>query len=246
MGDIYENSKSNAEKFIIIYNELDRYMRTYLNEDERIGHTDLIKRMAKRSKLFLKNKDDLMLFARLRNSIVHNPYNSELDPIAEPHDKIIKRYKEIRDSLLNPPTALSTIAVKGKNIYSITLEEYVFDVMNVMKENNYTHVPVVDKDDMMLGVFSESTVFAYMTKNGCISIDRKTKIKEFEEFIPIQNHENEFFPFVPEGTLTVEIEEMFQRKLQGKKRMSVIYITETGKVKEKILGLITAWDVAAK
>lgn len=246
MGDIYENSKSNAEKFIIIYNELDRFMRTYLDEDERIGHTDLIKRMAKRSKMFLKNKDDLMLFARLRNSIVHNPYNSELDPIAEPHDKVIKKYKEIRDILLNPPTALKTIAVKEKHIYSITLDEYVFDVMDVMKQNNYTHVPVIDDNGIITGIFSESTVFAYMVKNECISINKQTKIKEFQEFIPMQKHENEFFPFVPKETLVIEIEEMFQRKLQGKKRLAVIYITETGKVKEKILGLITAWDVAAK
>lgn len=37
---------------------------------------------------------------------------------------------------------------------------------------------------------------------------------------------------------------MFQKQLQNKKRLSVVFITETGEASEKILGLITAWDVA--
>ncbi|MFL0250754.1 CBS domain-containing protein [Clostridium neuense] len=245
MGDINKNKKSNAEKFIVIYNELDRYMRKCLDEDDRIGHTDLVKRMTKRNKTFAKNKDDLMLFARLRNSIIHNPYNREIDPIAEPHDKILDKYKEIRDKVLNPPIALDSIAVKGKNIYSVTVDEFAFDVMNIMRDNNYTHVPVID-GDFIIGVFSESTVFSYMVANEGSPINRDTKIKEFEEFIPLDRHVSEFFSFVHKDTLVVEIEEIFQRKFNGKKRLSVIFITETGRVKEKILGLITPWDVAAK
>lgn len=238
-----ESSKSNAERFIVIYNEMDRYMRKRLDEDERISHTDLIRRMAKRSKVFSKHKDDLMLFARLRNSIVHNPYNNEMDPIAEPHDKALLRYKEVRDKVLNPPVALETIAVRDKNIYSVTREEAVFDVMNVMKENNYTHVPVVE-NGIMIGVFSESTIFSYMTQNESIAIKKDTKIEEFEEFLPIQKHDNEFFSFVHKDTLVIEVEELFQRRFQGKKRLCLVFITDTGKVKEKILGLITPWDIA--
>lgn len=244
MHNVNDN-KSNAEKFIVIYNELDRYMRTYLDEDDRIGHTDLIKRMAKRNKVFAKHKDDLILFARLRNSIIHNPYNRDIDPIAEPHDRIVENYKEIRDKLLNPPTALDTIAVKGKNVYSVTTDEFAFDVMNVMRDNNYTHVPVID-GDFIIGVFSESTVFSYMVANEEMPINRNTKIEVFKEFIPLDKHVSEFFSFVNKDTLVVEIEEIFQRKFSGKKRLSVIFITETGNVKEKILGLITPWDVAAK
>lgn len=245
MSNSKKSDKSNAEKFIVIYNELDRYMRTYLDEDDRIGHTDLIKRMAKRNKVFAKNRDDLILFARLRNSIIHNPYNREIDPIAEPHDKILDKYKEIRDRVLNPPVALDTIAVKGKDIYSVTMNEFAFDVMNVMRDNNYTHVPVVD-GDFIIGVFSESTVFSYMVANEGSPINRNTKIDDFREFIPLDKHVSEFFTFVHKDALVVEIEEIFQRKFNGKKRLSVIFITETGKVKEKILGLITPWDVAAK
>ena len=37
---------------------------------------------------------------------------------------------------------------------------------------------------------------------------------------------------------------MFQNGLKGKKRISVIFITQNGNENEKLLGLITAWDLA--
>lgn len=240
-----KTSKSNAEKFIGIYNEIDRYMRKSLDEDERIGHVDLIKKMVKKSRVFAKNKDELMLFARLRNSIVHNPYNSEIDPIAEPHEKIVIKYKDIRDKVLDPARALDTIAVTGKKIYSVTEEEFVVDVMEIMKDNGYANVPVVDKEGMITGVFSENTVFSYIIENEGAQIRRSTKISEFMEFTPMERHESEFFVFVPKNSLVIEVEELFQKKLKGKKKLALVFITETGKVKEKILGLVTAWDIAS-
>ncbi|AAK80407.1 putative transcriptional regulator [Clostridium acetobutylicum] len=236
--------KSNAEKFIMIYNEIDRYMRKVLDENERTGNADLVKKMAKRNKVFEEYKDELMLFARLRNSIVHNPYNAELDPIAEPHDKIIVKYGELRDKILNPPLALDTIAVKGKNIYVVTQNESVLDVMTVMKDNNYANVPVVDNLGMIVGVFSKNTVFSYMVENEGVQIRRDTKINDFKEFIPLHKHENEFFAFVSRKTLAVEIEDMFKKRIHGKKKLSLVFITETGRVKEKILGIVTPWDIA--
>ena len=37
---------------------------------------------------------------------------------------------------------------------------------------------------------------------------------------------------------------MFEEELRDNKRLSVIFITEAGKTTEKILGMITAWDIA--
>lgn len=77
-----------------------------------------------------------------------------------------------------------------------------------------------------------------------ILIEKDAKIEEFADFIPIEKHGSEFFKFVPRNTLLIDVEEMFQEELHNKKRLSVIFITESGKPTEKILGLITAWDVA--
>ncbi|MTK13321.1 MAG: CBS domain-containing protein [Clostridiaceae bacterium] len=234
---------TNSTEFLAIYNDLDRYMRRTLNEDEWTGHTDLIKKMASKNKIFLRCKEDLIDFAKLRNAIVHNPDRKYAEPIAEPHDYALNKYKEISDKVKNPPLAINTIAIKSEHIYTTDMNAVALDVMKEMNRNTYTHVPVVENGSI-IGVFSENTVFSYMVKKEDVLIEKDVKIREFADFIPIEKHVSEFFKFVSKNTLVIDIEEMFQKELHNGKRLSVVFITESGNYTEKILGLITAWDIA--
>ncbi len=234
---------SNSNKFLTIYNELDKFMRNELEVDDGVGHTNLIKKMTIKNKIFLRYKDDLISFAKLRNVIVHNPDKEFAEPIAEPHDYIVRRYEDIRNKIKNPPIALEKIAIKAEYIFTTSMESIALDVMKEMNKNTYTHVPVIG-NGKVIGVFSENTVFSYMVKKEDVLIEKDVKIKEFADFIPIEKHESEFFEFVPKNILVIDIEEMFQKELVNRKRLSVVFLTESGKPSEKILGLITAWDVA--
>lgn len=234
---------SNSVEFLEIYNDLDKYMRRMLNVDDFVGHTELTKRMGLKNKIFKRYKDDLSDFAMLRNAIVHNPDKKYAEPIAEPHDYILNKYKEISNRVKNPPIALNVIAIKSEYIYTTNMNAVALDVMKEMNKNTYTHVPVVE-NERIIGVFSENSVFSYMVKKEDVLIEKDVKIKEFADFIPLEKHESEFFKFVPKNKLVIDIEEMFQKELDNRKRLSVVFITESGKPTEKILGLITAWDVA--
>lgn len=233
----------NSEKFINIYNELDNYMRKQLNSDEWTTHTDLIKKITEKNKIFKRYKHELKSFANLRNAIIHNPDTLSAKTIAEPHDNIVKKYREIKNYVMNPPNALDTIAINTNNIYTTQMDAMALNVMREMNKNTYTHVPVVENGHLV-GVFSENTIFSYIVKNEDVIIESEMLIKEFADFIPLNNHESEYFVFVPKNTLVTEIEEMFQNGLKDKKRISVIFITQNGKENEKLLGLITAWDLA--
>jgi uncharacterized protein YutE (UPF0331/DUF86 family) len=101
-----EEEKSNSIEFLEIYNDIDKYMRKLLNLDDYVGHTELVQKMASRNKIFSKYKDDLIQFAKLRNAIVHNPDKKYAEPIAEPHDFILNKYRNIRNKVKNPPLAL--------------------------------------------------------------------------------------------------------------------------------------------
>jgi CBS domain-containing protein len=166
MGVVHRLEKgiSNSEKFITIYNELDTYMRKVLNIDESVTHSELIRIMSKKNKVFKRDFDDLKAFSRLRNAIVHNPDNRNANPIAEPHDYIVNKYEDIKNKVINPPVALNTIAIKSKDIFTTTMDANALNVMQEMNRNSYTHVPVV-QDGKLIGVFSENTVFSYLVKN---------------------------------------------------------------------------------
>lgn len=69
-------------------------------------------------------------------------------------------------------------------------------------------------------------------------------IREFIDFIPFDKHESEYFAFVSKDALLIDVEEIFKDGLKDNKRIATVFITETGNEKEKLLGLITAWDLA--
>ena len=231
----------NSRKFLDIYDELNELMEEELKVDHGFGHVKMIKELAHNRRITSREKDDLIFFATaLRNTMIHNTYKECTGPIIEPNDYIVSRYNCIMNKIKNPPIALD-IAIK--DIYSVTMESVALDVMKKMNKNTFTHVPVY-KNERILGVFSENSIFSYMVENEGVLIDGDVKIKVFENFIPLEKHESEFFKFVPKDKLVIDIEEMFQTELVNRKRLSVVFITESGKPTEKILGLITAWDVA--
>ena len=233
----------NSERFLTTYNELDKYMRKYLKENERIPHSELIRKMTKVSRIFIKHEYELRQYADLRNSIVHNPDKGYADPIAEPHDYIVSQYENIKNKVLNPPVALDHIAIKANNIFTTTLNSNALNVMKQMNENTFTHVPVIE-DGKIIGVFSEDTIFSYITKDQGAIIDECLLIKDFADFLPFSNHQSEYYEFVPKNTLVIDIEEIFRNGIKDKKRISVIFVTEKGRQNEKLLGLITVWDLA--
>lgn len=59
-----KNNKTNFDYFITLYNELDAFMRKKLNYNdyERVWHSDLIRQMAQKNKVFKLYMEDLLAF----------------------------------------------------------------------------------------------------------------------------------------------------------------------------------------
>lgn len=238
-----ENEMSNSKRFLTIYNEIDEFMRKDLKEEDYVGHTDLIIKMIKKGNFVFKYYfDDLKKYAKLRNAIVHNPDQRIADPIAEPHKNIVDNYQDILNKALSPALAIEKIAILENKIFTVSLNSSAFKAMSIMIENNYSHAPVIE-NNKLIGVFSVSTVFAYIEKKRNITIDEKTKISEFIEYIPIKNHTNESFVFSPKNITVVEVQEIFRKQFINNNRIVAIFITENGRENEKILGLITPWNI---
>ncbi len=233
-----------SEKFLQIYNELDDYMRKQLKAEIYIDHSTLLRQMADRNRIFSDFYKDLKMFADMRNLLVHNPYKGNADPLLAPHEYIVNKYEDIKNQVLHPKKALS-IAIPANLIYTTTLETNALKVMQTMNEKVYTHVPVLD-GKKMIGVFSENTILSYLSDHKEALILKDMKIKEFEDFIPLDKHLSENFEFVGRHTLLIEVEELFRKNLVNRRRIGMVFITNSGKKDEELLGLLTSWDIAGK
>ena len=67
-------------------------------------------------------------------------------------------------------------------------------------------------------------------------------LKEYIDFLPIDKHETERFMFVSKDTKADDLAPLFSQKIDGK-RLVMIFVSDTGKTNEKVIGIITSYDL---
>jgi len=236
-----EIAKSLSKRFLQAYNQLDEHMRKELREPPETPHKRLLAKMIAKNLLLEGKLYELETFARLRNSIVHT-FFPDAEPIAEPHERIVEEFEQLVRQILHPPTALSR-AVLTQDIFTTNLDQRVIEVIGVMNSKVYTHVPLLQNGSVS-GVFSENTDFSYMAHHQHAAISPETLMAEFSKFLPLRTHASEDFYFVPEHATIVDLGREFREGFAKHKRIAAIFITHDGTDAGKLLGLVTAADMA--
>ncbi len=229
---------SQSTRFVSIYNELSEFMEKELHEKDFRSHVQMLNIMAKKNHIIKANYDELRTFANLRNIIVHDSTGS-YNPIAEPHPEVVKRYQEILNQLINPPTALS-ICTKADDMFFAHPNMKLIDCIKKMHDRNFSYIPVC-ADDKLIGVLSGDSIFTYMRRNATTAIHEEFKISDLGD--SIKDHIDERFCFVDKSRPLGEITHMYINDIQDGKRLGAVFVTETGSENEKILGIISAWDL---
>ena len=232
-----------AEALLDLYNEVDHFLRKECKKDKHADHGYLIQELALTNPVVARNQQLMRSVAQIRNSLVHNPIPSVAQPLLQPHPQLVETYRKLRDALMNPLKAMS-IAIPSQQLFTTTLDANLGKVMKKMDENIFTHVPVIE-NDKMIGVFSENTLLSYLAENGEGIITKDMKIGDLKDFLPLKAHNGESFVFVARGTPLSEIYQIFNDAIQVRRRIGMVFITQSGKENEKLLGIITAWDLAS-
>ena len=132
--------------------------------------------------------------------------------------------------------------VKREDFFSCTPSDDISSVINEMLKKRYSHVPVIDEHDKLIGVFSESTMME-VWKEGTGQI-RATVMRDIEEYLKIDRHKFDEFQFVSKKSTTAYLQKLYEEILKEGKRIGMLFVTETGSQDEPLLGIITEWDVA--
>lgn len=231
------NSKLST-RFINTYNELSEYMESYLHLKEHRSHVQMLRIMTKKSNIIKSAFDELRTFANLRNIMVHDS-TGKYNPIAQPHEEVVKRYEQILLQLKNPPTAYD-VSTKAKDLIFARPDMRLVDCIKMMHDKNYSYMPVC-VNFKIIGVLSGDSIFTYMRKNITTTIHKEFTVNDLGDCIV--NHLDERFDYVAKDTPLSDIIDMYSNDIQDGKRLGAVFVTKTGKDNEKIMGMISAWDL---
>ena len=233
---------TNNEQFFNLYNTLDDLLREHYNIFD-FGVSVIFKRINELKASLIESdreKGELLdIIRNLRNSLVHlEKYNNKDNFIISSH--LIKVLQDEIETIKNPLTAKDIC----KNIdlaLTATLDNKVKDIADIMLSKGFTHVPIL-VNGVLYGVFSQNTIFTCFAKQEGIHINANTTIKEYIDFLPIDKHETERFMFVSKDTKVDDLAPLFSQKINGK-RLVMIFVSDTGKTNEKVIGIITSYDL---
>lgn len=227
-----------SNRFINTYNELSEYMEKYLNYKDYRSHTQMLNIMSKKNHTVRTYYDELRTFANLRNIIVHDS-TSKYNPIADPHIEVVQRYESILKELKDPPTAFG-MSTKAKDLVFASPNMRLKECIKIMHDKDFTYMPI-SQSMQLVGVLSGDSVFTYMRKNQTTTVHDDFRIKDLGD--AIKTHMDERYSFVSKNTSLIDVTQMYVNDIQDGKRLGAVFVTEHGREDERILGMISAWDL---
>ena len=186
-------------------------------------------------------REDLNACREVRNLLSHH---SLMDgrPIVEPSEALLGVLREVIAYVKKPMPALN-FATRRENLMIAYLDQNALRVMREMKKRGYSHVPVFSNGDFV-GVFSVSTVFSYIIEEDDHCVDRQTTIGDFGHLLKLDHHNSEQFAFVSRRATYWDVRDLFERRhSRPSSRLVAVFITENGRFGERVLGMITPWDI---
>lgn len=229
---------SKTDLFLDKYKELEAIVSARYNLSNAESAVGFLERRPE----YWTIKSELTYCREVRNLLTHNPKVGDRYAV-EPSDEMIALLERTIQYVRNPQKA-KHIWVPREKVSWRTMEDYVRPAMVEMNERVYTHIPIL-RDGVVVGVFSENTLLSYLIDDEIVSIDNHVKFSDIAKYLPLDRHRAESFRFVGKETLTSEIEDIFADAVKRQERIGLLFVTNSGKKTEKLLGIISAWDAAA-
>jgi predicted transcriptional regulator len=229
---------TNSDKFLDYYNRIDSFLKKEGGYDSYVTFAQKVK--STKNKAVIRFKDELISLGELRNAIVHNPKIGN-KTIAEPHETTVDRIEVLYLTISNPKKVIPEFQFE---VLGAKEDDFINDILIKLKKHSFSQFPVFDSNNQVCELINTNTISRWLSSkledNGTIIIDN-IKVKDFLSEIEFTNN----YKFISRNTSIYEAYDMFNSQINTKKRnLDVLFITNSGNIKEKLLGLITIEDIA--
>lgn len=230
-------SVKNVETFRRKFLELENLTIREENNDEKLAKK-IIELKNKRREPYYSKYDFINFCRECRNRISHDGFETDYIYYSE---EMINKLDEVIEEIKHPYKVYDKAT---KNIYSANLNDNVRKVMLEMINKNYTHIPIYS-NDKLVGVFSEGVLFNYLYENQIIAIDYDTTFNDILDFISFDNSK-EIIKLVDRNKLYDDVCLEFVNEFKKGSKLSCVLVTQNGKPHEKVIGILTSWDILGR
>lgn len=226
-----------TSKYLSCFKELEAALKRIASPvSDSVSFREILKK-AKEKNPIIQYKEDIIwdLYA-LRNVFVHSDRDKY---IANVNEIALQNIEDILQLIKNPPKVGN---IFKREVYTISTNNITEIVLKEMQKNLYTHIPVYE-NDTFIGVLTETTILDWLVENiqeGRAQFYKQLIGKINRKYL---NSSNNLHKFVSSKISIFDVLKIFEETIEQKKRLGAIFITKNGRKNEKIIGIITAWDL---
>lgn len=185
-------------------------------------------------------RQELDLCRQVRNLLQHNCRIGESYAV-EPSRALTELLDTILNRVIRPQTCRE-ICVPVSQLCTAQMSDPVWPVMQQMGKRGVSYVPILDRG-RVAGVFSENSVFRYLIDKRRPRLEDGVVFSEIHNLITSSSHRSGEWVFYAIDTPVIKVEEAFESAFRKGNRISLVLLTEDGLPSQKLLGVITAWDL---
>ncbi|MGM0421354.1 MAG: CBS domain-containing protein [Bacillota bacterium] len=228
------NSEKNIEEFIEYFNDIEEYLKEK-DDNSNLGFARLIGKYQDRDKIIRQYADELMHLKDIRNILVHNN-----EYYAIPNEYSLDKIKNIRNRIINPPKVYPLF---NSRVKTVSNDQPIIEVIKLMKEQSYSQIPVVNEHNKFLDLLTNNAISRWLgslaDKEGAKILFDQALVKDVLDYEEISS----VYEFISKDALIVDVIDMFEDSQKRGKKLEAVFITNNGKKSEKLLDIITSWDL---
>ena len=134
---------------------------------------------------------------------------------------------------------------KGRIYYKKT-SHTVKGTLSKMKTLPTGHVPVLDEEGRVCGVFTALSFLHIIADKKGKNLGSDYTFEDAGDYISLDFHDSEVYRFVSGSLYVDELKNIFEQTYSGGKRLAMVFVTSNGKESGKLQGIISPWDVLGK
>lgn len=226
-------------EFLDLYKMLEEAIRNKYGDE--VG-TSPVAWLARNDQGVRGMREELNYCREVRNILQHRRRLEDGYAVV-PSEGMVETLRETVAKVERIPSAYD-LCVKVRDICSAGPHDRMLPVMRAMAEGGYTHVPIME-DGRVVGAFSENTLLSYLIADEIVEVGEDATLDRVEGLLPLDAHTSETFAFVGRDTLAPDVVALFKDALRRSERLGAVFVTTSGRPTERLLGMLTSWDMAA-
>lgn len=227
--------KTNADRFIAAYNQIDYSLRTIYDFKRSMSFSDVVRRSVVLNAVVRKYEEDLIDYGRLRNAIIHNGNRKYV--IAEPHDDVVVKIEKLAGLISEPPLAIDRVG--NREVITINQDMSIGKAMELMARTGYANLPTYE-GEKLIGILNGRKLINILGNKLAEGINLQDFVENSNVGTIIQDMGDDYYFMLADEDLTIDAAMNY---FENNRKLLIILITKSGKDTSRPIGIISSADI---